>query len=77
MYFDSQEYIDAVFEQGFKLSMRINPMAKEVTHYNYAEQCAIKAEKKQDRFYGRDKKYQFVKNADGEMELVNMRTETI
>jgi len=70
MYFNSQEYIDAAWEQGFKFSMINNPMAKEVTHYHFAESCAVKTQKKQDEFYGRNNKYQFKRNEDGKMGLV-------
>lgn len=71
MYFNSQDYIDAAWEQGFKYSVFNNPMAKEVTHYNFAESCAIQAQKKQDKFYGRNNKYQFVRNDEDKMELVD------
>lgn len=71
MYFGSQEYIDAAWEQGFKFSVKMKPFAKEITHYHFAEQCAVKAQKKQDRFYGRSNKYQFKRNEGGKMELIN------
>lgn len=77
MHFNSQDYVDATWEQGFLYSAKKNPVAKEVTHYNFAEDCAVKAQKKQDRFYGRNNKYQFIRNEEGKMELINTTKETI
>jgi hypothetical protein len=58
MYYGSEEYVDAVFEQGFQYAKQLRPDASMVTWFHMAEQFAKKAEKKQKAFYQGTSKYQ-------------------
>lgn len=58
MKINSEEYINKVFEFGYFYSLQNNPERTEINHYHFAEQCAMKAEKRADRFYKGTSKYQ-------------------
>jgi len=56
-YYKSEDYINRVFEFGYYYSLKNNPEAKEVTHFKFANDCAVKAEKRVNTFYKGTSKY--------------------
>lgn len=57
MKINDPQYIENVFEFGYFYSMKNFPEKKEVSHYQFAEQCALKAENRARKFYQGTSKY--------------------